>query len=778
MTRGLEILDLLEFPSMNSLEYSDKPAHDGTCDWILADQPTETTDPPQFMPWTRNDESLFWISGKAASGKSTLMKHIYYDDTVHTALEKWAGKHGKKLLKAGYFFVERAGDLEKCREGMLRSLLYQILNEQRHLISVAFPRFFHVGKHLPRPETVNTWESLSTAFAATLEGLRDSKVCLFIDGLDEYRMNDRMAEYNPDRIELITEGSNGDEAWGTNEWIVDGHVQIAKLILQLRGRPNTKICFSSRLLNAFETRFQDLPGLQIHRYTAGAIKKYCTERLEEEARGLEDLPEFVTAVTEKSLGVFLWVRLVIDRLVAGNDDGYKVSELWDTLEKIPQKLNGKDGLYMKMMENVAKQDRDEAARLFCLVMQWDKKSSSDAPRMDIITLFLAEEGYLTVDGGGGRALRAKNDKISPETWETLHTRWVRLQRRLRSRCGGLLEGSKEVQFMHLTAKEFLSQKRWWDHLFEPRQGFSSDKETELALISGIIRRLKCCAEATINHWEPQDLEKPTERAAPVTKTPPEFLCHMVSECLDLFYQSDSTIDDAKIYEDFVDELDYTCDQLMGGSVLGNSESPHPNWIELLFYNGNSAETMLSPTTMIELAISSSLERYAILKLQRNIGTSQTQPVELLGLLAAGNRITFKGCGFGHWSEASPGIMKALLVGGMDPNLELQSPRLVGDGMEAPLEGTTVWTAMLRRLPELSKSEGTLLVMELLLQYGADPAARVRRHDGEFMTPAAIIRKHKREKWDTDWTAYPRITTLLQDAERRARGRGTIPSTSR
>jgi hypothetical protein len=246
---------------------------------------------------------------------------------------------------------------------------------------------------------------------------------------------------------------------------------------------------------------------------------------------------------------------------------------------------------------------------------------------------------------------------------------------------------------------------------------------------------------------------------------------MMSECLRLFLKSGSSIDDDKIYEDFVDQLDYTCDQLIGGSVLGNSKPPHPNWIELLFQE-ESRYTVLLPTTMIELAISRSLERYAILKLQRNMGTSQTQPVELLGLLGAGNGVLFSGCNFGFASGPSPEIMKALLVGGMDPNLELQSPRLVGND-----KSMTVWTAMLPRLPEfsrVSKPERTLSVMELLLQYGADPAARVRRHDGEFMTAAAIIRKHKREigAWeDTDWTAYPRITTLLQDAEREGQETG-------
>lgn len=748
---------------MNSLELSDKPAHDGTCDWIVANHPTETADQPQFMPWTRNDESLFWISGKAASGKSTLMKYIYHDDTVHAALEEWA--HGRKLLKAGYFFIERAGDLAKCREGMLRSLLHQILKEQRHLIAVAFPSFFPVGKHPPRPtpETVNTWESLSTAFAATLEGLRDSKVCLFIDGLDEYRMMDQLAQYTPDQIELITEGSNDDAAWGTSEWIVDGHLQIAKFILQHRGRPNTKICFSSRLLNVFETRFRGLPGLQIHRYTAGAIKKYCTERLEEEACGMEDLQAFVAAVTNKSLGVFLWVRLVIDRLVTGNENGDKVSELWDVLEKIPQKLNGKDGLYMKMLENIRKEDRDEAAKLFQLVKKWDEVSLLGAPRMDIITLFLAEEGYLDAGENGG--LRVKNDKFSPETWEALRHRWTRLQRRLRSRCGGLLEGTKEVQFMHLTAKEFLSQKRWWSHLFEPQQGFLSTEETKLALISGQIRRFKCCAEATMEYWGQQGLAEPAEQPEPITRIPPKFLCHMVASILQMLHgDTIGSAVDSNVYESLADELDATCDKLIRVSVFDHSKPSRPNWFELLFKE--ESNTQLLPKNMIELALACGMGWYVIQKLRRNTVISKAQSTESLGLLAVGNQIRCRGAPFGYSTDSSPKIMEVLLMGGMDPNLELQDPRLAGKGSGRSRNGMTVWTVMLWKLSYVRPSaERAFAVMELLLTHGADPAARVRTDSGRFITPAVAIRNYLRKFQGLDLTAYPKVVALLHDAKR-------------
>jgi len=30
----------------------------------------------RYVPWLREDDGIFWVTGKAGSGKSTLMKHI------------------------------------------------------------------------------------------------------------------------------------------------------------------------------------------------------------------------------------------------------------------------------------------------------------------------------------------------------------------------------------------------------------------------------------------------------------------------------------------------------------------------------------------------------------------------------------------------------------------------------------------------------------------------------------------------------------------------------
>jgi hypothetical protein len=51
------------------------PPEHCTYDWIFETTST-APEPVNFMPWLENGDGVFWITGKAESGKSTLMKHI------------------------------------------------------------------------------------------------------------------------------------------------------------------------------------------------------------------------------------------------------------------------------------------------------------------------------------------------------------------------------------------------------------------------------------------------------------------------------------------------------------------------------------------------------------------------------------------------------------------------------------------------------------------------------------------------------------------------------
>ena len=79
-------------------------AHAKTFEWILDPRVrlAEMVGDDNFIEWLTSGDSDFWISGKAGSGKSTLMKFISHHATTVHALGKWAG--AKILVMANFYF--------------------------------------------------------------------------------------------------------------------------------------------------------------------------------------------------------------------------------------------------------------------------------------------------------------------------------------------------------------------------------------------------------------------------------------------------------------------------------------------------------------------------------------------------------------------------------------------------------------------------------------------------------------------------------------------------
>ncbi|PKK43747.1 hypothetical protein CI102_12484, partial [Trichoderma harzianum] len=90
------------------------PVQQDTCEWIFQ--------MPVFQNWyehTERDNGLLWIKGNPGTGKSTLMKHIL----------KYCQAEADYAI-AAYFFNARGAQLEQTPLGMLRSLLFQLLEHE------------------------------------------------------------------------------------------------------------------------------------------------------------------------------------------------------------------------------------------------------------------------------------------------------------------------------------------------------------------------------------------------------------------------------------------------------------------------------------------------------------------------------------------------------------------------------------------------------------------------------------------------------------------------
>jgi hypothetical protein len=70
-----------------------------------------------FTEWLQGEQSLYWITGKPGSGKSTLMKYLYNDPRTLENVERWSKSH--KLARAGFFFWNSGSSMQMSKMGLL-----------------------------------------------------------------------------------------------------------------------------------------------------------------------------------------------------------------------------------------------------------------------------------------------------------------------------------------------------------------------------------------------------------------------------------------------------------------------------------------------------------------------------------------------------------------------------------------------------------------------------------------------------------------------------------
>jgi hypothetical protein len=185
---NLQCLHALYFSQLKRRQDDVKHAHEQTFQWIFEKRSGEARTPhdAKFRDWLRlsdPDKNLFWVAGKARAGKSTLMKCIAQHDRLDERLRGWTRSHSLNIF--GYYFWRHGSEIQRSIEGMVRSLLYQVLIVHPELIRHAFP--------------FKDWLSGGLQFqfskGALFRGLRlamqeackrDLRFFFLIDGLDEF----------------------------------------------------------------------------------------------------------------------------------------------------------------------------------------------------------------------------------------------------------------------------------------------------------------------------------------------------------------------------------------------------------------------------------------------------------------------------------------------------------------------------------------------------------------------------------------------------------------
>jgi hypothetical protein len=437
-TVGRQILQTLSFPMMTERRDGVAEAHKKTFQWIFEDPPSEEPTWSTFPKWLASGSGIYWINGKAGSGKSTLMRFIELDHRTEAYLKKWAGD--MPLCSASFFFWNSDTTEQKSQSGLLRSLLYEILLQQPAMIPKVLPWFWartYSKSSSMQPLSADFHWSLALLARAFKTLVQEPdlpfKLCLFIDGIDEYE---------------------GD------------HEEMSEL-LKASTSANIKICLSSRPWHVFEICFASFPSLRLQDIMRKDIEAYVHDKLNQnhaykELAAREPLvaPALVSEITGKADGVFLWVEIVLKSLLQGLKNLDNISHLRTRLEALPKKL---EDLYRVMFNRIDKTYLVSSAQTFQIVRAaraYKEHFHSNKPQSEalpIIALYFAINS--DIDIGTVHTYESSNIK----------TRAAQKKVHLNVQCVGLLEAWKhkssritKIHYLHRTAREFIESSEIWD----------------------------------------------------------------------------------------------------------------------------------------------------------------------------------------------------------------------------------------------------------------------------------------------------------------------------
>ena len=389
-------LESLYFPEIHSRQEEIADAHKETFHWIFEQAESSSTHWDSFIEWLETGSRTYWISGKAGSGKSTLMSYVCQHPQTQRCLEIWSA--GRSLVAPKFFFWNPGNTMQKTLQGLLRSLVYQILLENPDSITLNTS----LDDHAPdafTPAHAWTERRLIRTLLESVQHLANRRyMCFFIDGLDEY---------------------SGDQS------------ALVDLIEELATYPNVKCCLSSRPNRAFTDAFGSRAMLKLHDLTEPDIRAYVSDKFKtlylahpSVTFNPSRICQLGSEIIRRAEGVFVWVDLAIKDQIEGVRNGDSIELLEERLRLLPE---GMTDLYARMLDRIGKIYQREVATYFRVAV--DLRSAT------LFDMVLAVRGLETSD-----SWPSPKQQLSRLVHEFKLT-----GSRINTICGGLLEvhGEKE-----------------------------------------------------------------------------------------------------------------------------------------------------------------------------------------------------------------------------------------------------------------------------------------------------------------------------------------------
>lgn len=412
--------------------------------WILDSNPPKQGGKPlweSFPRWlTDNSSTVYWITGKPGSGKSTMMKFLLQQPLLREYLSRELGT--LRLLVVRYYAWNAGKDLQKSFEGLKKTLISQVLELDPELASKLTPRRWVLCQVLRSISCLPDWEpwEIEETFKALLSQCgKTIKLALFIDGLDEFDTPPK------DVIKEIRE--------------------IAALC-----PTGLKICVASRPWNTFNDEYGHGPSLEMHLATYKDMAAFVTGSFKEnrafaehQALNPQAASQLVSNVVTRANGVFQWVSLVVPLLLDLLTDGESPTQSVDiqqVLQDLPSEL---ETLYEKIWDRITPENLHNASFMMQIMraaggpVSWlnmwvieDLKLVSARVEPSSASVEISSESIEQFRGDGNLKKVAK----------------LTLKRKLVGRTKGILElnleGDGFVDFIHRTARDWAANPKTWE----------------------------------------------------------------------------------------------------------------------------------------------------------------------------------------------------------------------------------------------------------------------------------------------------------------------------
>lgn len=421
-------------------------AFGNTYKWILhSKSPGQHGNPSEesLPEWlAENSSTVFWITGKPGSGKSTMMKFLLHQPLLRDHLSKGLGK--LRLLVVGYYAWNVGKHLQRSFEGLKRMVVSQVLDLDPELTLKLAPRRWVLCQVLRSASSLprwDTWEIQETFDVLLSECGKTIKLALFIDGLDEFDTPPK------DVIRQIQE--------------------ITSLC-----PTGLKVCVASRPWNTFQGEYGQGPALQmnlaIHNdmvdFVAGSLKENRAFA-EYQALNPQAASQLTSDIVTRANGIFQWVSLVVPlllELLTNAEPSTQSVDIQQALRDLPTEL---ETLYDAIWAKIRHEDLETTS----FMMQIMRAAGAPVPWVIMWAVEDLKQASALVQpcsSLGG---------LTPDTIDEFRTNCnvktivkLEIERKLSSRTRGILElksqGDGFVDFTHRTARDWTASPDTWERI--------------------------------------------------------------------------------------------------------------------------------------------------------------------------------------------------------------------------------------------------------------------------------------------------------------------------